>query len=79
MLDVIFCFGLAIIILFEIYKKDLDLDLNKSFQAGYNFASQEYAIYGEISLSWLEAIDNPFDRTNFSLGVMSFLRGMNNV
>lgn len=77
MLDVIFCFGLAIIILFEIYKKDLDL--NKSFQAGYNFASQEYAIYGEISLSWLEAIDNPFDRTNFSLGVMSFLRGRHHV
>lgn len=77
MLDVIFCFGLAIIILFEIYKKDLDL--NKSFQDGYNFASQEYAIYGEISLSWLEAIYNPFDRTNFSLGVISFLRGMNNV
>ena len=77
MLDVIFCFGLAIIILFEIYKKDLDL--NKSFQAGYNFASQEYAIYGEISLSWLEALDNPFDRTNFSLGVVSFLRGMHHV
>lgn len=77
MLDVIFCFAISVVILILIYNKELGI--NNSFEAGYAFAEEQYSIYGEISIGWLEAIDNPFDRTNFSLGIMSFLRGMNNV
>lgn len=72
MLDIIFCFAISVVILILIYNKELGI--NNSFEAGYAFAEEQYSIYGEISIEWLDALYNPFEYNNFHLGVIHFLR-----
>lgn len=76
MLDIIFCFAISVVILIFIYNKELGI--NNSFEAGYAFAEEQYNIYGEISIRWLDALYNPFEYNEFNLGVIHFLRTKTN-